>query len=110
MIEHVYMLTPNHWNAHLDLYENNEAIRLDWEGNREPRDWESQAVIIDEIDGELDEMANVVSAIKAMTINKVIESRYQDECHSWGKEQQQETIPRECDEIDKTLYDILCLD
>ena len=55
------------------MYEHNEASKVDWEGTiRVPTDWNNQAVIIDEIEGKLDEMANVVSTMEKMSIDKVI--------------------------------------
>ena len=52
----VYVLTPENWNPHSDVFASNEASYLDWEGNIRMRcDRQEQKIVLEDIfDGEAD--------------------------------------------------------
>ena len=66
-----YVLTPAVWQPHSTVYADNEAGRVDWEGNiKEQRDW-SIRVVLDDLPpvDESTMTANVASALEAKSID-----------------------------------------
>ena len=72
----VYVMTPEKWNPHSDVYEQNEASIVDWEGNiKQPKD--RIKVIIEELSGDADEGDYRVSSVEMAVVDEICEAKRQ---------------------------------
>ena len=72
----MYVMTPEKWNPHLDVYEQNEANIVDWEGNiKQPKD--QIKVIIDELSGETDKGKHQISSVEMNEMDRVCAEKKQ---------------------------------
>ena len=72
----IYTLTPTKWNPHTDVYALNEESIIDWEGNIKEKGRSNVKIGLDEIGDEYQSQYEV-STIKALHMDKVIQSRSQ---------------------------------
>ena len=96
----VYVMTPEMWNPHLEVYEQNKANVVDWEGNiKQPKD--RIKVIIEDISGEANEGDYQISSVEMDVVDKICAARKQwmDEVRSIGNT----TVIRPYDEVGQHL-------
>ena len=96
----VYVMTPEMWNPHSEVYEQNKANVVDWEGNiKQPKD--RIKVIIEDISGEADEGDYQISSVEMDVVDKICAARKQwmDEVRSIGNT----TVIRPYDEVGQHL-------
>ena len=68
----VYVLTPETWNPHSDVYANNEASMMDWQGNMKPKkDWEHRVVLEEVEEDEAMAAALNVSEAEGAAVNTI---------------------------------------
>ena len=92
----VYVMTPERWNPHSDVYEQNEANIVDWEGNiKQPKD--QIKVIIEELSREADDGDYRISSVEMDAVDKICAARKQwmEEVQSMGNG----TVIRPYDEV-----------
>ena len=72
----VHVMTPERWNPHSDVYEQNKASIVDWEGNiKQPKD--RIKVIIVDLCGEADEGDYRISSVEMNMVDKICAARKQ---------------------------------
>ena len=72
-----YVLTPAVWHPHLTTYADNEAGRVDWEGNIKEKEGWSFRVVLDDIppEDETTRVASTISSVETKMINCVCDQR-----------------------------------
>ena len=100
--DEIYMLTPNKWDPHSDVYARNEENMLDWEGNIVEKKQRTQ-LLLSEISEDPTVAASMsIGATEAMAVDDV-----HDQCGLDPLEERihpsYETVPRDADQVASVL-------
>ena len=100
--EEIYMLTPNRWNPHSDVYARNEESMLDWEGNLADTRDRTRFVLSDVTADETLQRSVQVSAVESEYIDALMDDGATGEVQS----DPCPTVPMDADQVSSVMYNV----